>query len=363
MNIRARRGVVAAVLLLVSASMMKVAAADEMRVPFPVDATRSDPNRPARPLGEPYQGFIFDTHGHLASLEGRPTDAGAVTAAKGAAHVRRLNLLPPPNAARQMGVGASLAQMETLRQSSKGFISHLCGSDYLTSWMDDAAKLGRVPPDVDAQMARLETDLKSGACAGVGEIGFRHYIKAKGELEVNVPAAYGPLLAIAETAARLNMPLDLHAEPVEPDGKRHEAEVFGTIALMFERAPNLKLITSHNAMTNVHNARSLLQAYPTLMMNVRFGGYGQQVNWANLEGLVDERRQLYEDWAVLFEEMPDRFMLGMDFFFGGEGNVADHYAANIHLARRVLGSLPPPVAEKIGFNNARRLFGAPPGME
>ena len=348
----------AAALVWVAAAAAAPGTADDKRlaVPFVIDATRSDPARPTRPLGESYKGPIFDTHTHMFRVH----DLDMVSEAMTLARVDRLVLLPTPNSGRAPFTSTILDQMDALRRKTNGAIAVLCGSDYLTPWMQSAAELGSVPDDIDSQMARLARDLKSGACAGVGEIGFRHYDKTGQQLAIDLPAGYPPLLAIAETAAQANAPLDLHAEPVEPRGARHDAEVFGTLGAMFARSPNLRLIASHTAMTNARNARALLAAFPTLTMNVNFGKHASSTDWRNLEGVTDDRRQLYADWAALFEDMPDRFMVGTDFFFGRGGDVPKEYERRIRHVRRVLGSLDPAAARRIAFENAARVFGRQP---
>ena len=252
----------------------------------------------------------------------------------------------------------ALKQMQLLREGSDGRVSVLCGSDYLTEWMNSVGRYrGRSAEEIAQQMARLAGDLKSGACTGVGEIGFRHYDKTRVgyQLLIDLPPVYEPLLAIADTAARLGVPLDLHAEPAEPNGARHEAEVFGTYARMFERNPNLRLVLAHSGMTSVRNARALLVAYPTLMMNINFGKHKHDM-WRNLEAVGDLQGRVYSDWAELFEEMPDRFMVGSDMFFSRVDSPDEGYERRIHHVRRSLGSLAPGAARRIAFENAERVF-------
>jgi predicted TIM-barrel fold metal-dependent hydrolase len=336
-------------------------AAQLLPMPFPIDSATSPSDRPARPFGKSYRGPIFDTHTHLDPDEKHDVaDPSAVTAGLKMADVRRLVLLPTPNAGRTVGISLALSHMQLLRRNSNGQVTVLCGSDYLTEWMNSAL-FGRSAAEIDRQMARLASDLKKGSCDGVGEIGFRHYDKSRvgAQLLINVPAGYPPLLAIADTAARTGVPLDLHAEPVEPDGTRHEAEVFGTIALMFERNPNLQLILSHTAMTNIRNARALLTAFPSLMMNINFAKHRHGM-WRNLEAVSDAEGRLYSDWSALFEEMPDRFMVGSDMFFSRVSGPDEEYQRRIRHIRRSLGSLAPDAARRIAYENAERFFGPLP---
>jgi hypothetical protein len=63
---------------------------------------------------------------------------------------------------------------------------------------------------------------------------------------------------------------------------------------------------------------------------------------------------LYEDWATLFEDMPERFMVGTDEKFGRERE--EKYEKKIGLMRKILGSLDPAAAGLIGHENAERIF-------
>jgi hypothetical protein len=337
--------------------------ADSLPVPFAIDTTRSDLDRPVRPFAQLYEGPLVDTHAHLdepRSGFGRSAGISSddIPAAIAAAKVDRIVVMPTPNSGRR-GHHDANERTQWFGKTSAGRVLALCGSDYLTPWMNNAAGRGNIPSDVDAVMAELAQDLKSGGCAGVGEIGFKHFNKTGMQAVVQLPAGYPPLLAVAATAAQAGVVLDMHAEPVEPEGASHESEVFGTIALMYRQSPNLRLIASHTAMTNPANARALLMAFPALMMNVK--RIGSSVDWDNLEPVNDERGRLYTDWAALFEDMPDRFMIGTDFKFGRQGDhSADAYTQRIHEIRLMLGSLDPAAARKIGVENAERIFGPLP---
>ncbi len=333
----------------------ETAAADDLPVPFAIDATQSDPGRATRPWYVTYSGPLIDTHAHLDPPHGRrPSDVGEVFVAAAKADVALIVLMPTPNEGRSVTASAAAQQRETLRQRSDGHVISLCGAEYLSQWMNFAAQYGRVPDDVDARMAQLTGDLKSGACSGVGEIALRHYDKTGRQPVINLPAAYPPLLAIAQTAARNDVWLDLHAEPVEPDGTPHQAEVFGTVARLFAQAPGLGLIYSHTAMTNVRNARALLKAFPKLMMNLK--PIRNDDHWRNLEPVNNEEGHFYEDWAALFEEMPDRFMIGTDFKFHRKEGGIEKYAKSVRHVRRLLGSLKPDTVRLIAYVNAERVF-------
>ena len=327
-------------------------------LPFKIDATNSDPDRPIRPFSIPYIGPLVDTHSHLVPMRGnKHAFNDDVLEAIEKAHVARIVLLPPPNEA-VFNDPTIKKRREQLRQDSHGRVLVMCGSDYLTQWMNRAASEGKIPDDVNTRMEQLSQDLKGGLCSGAGEIGFFHFNKTGHQNVVKLPALYPPLLAIAETTARAGAWLDMHAEPVEPNGTSHREEVFTTISAMFKRAPELRLICSHTCLTNPQNARALLTAFPNLMMNLK--NFRNPPEWGHLEPITNLDGEIYTDWATLLEEMPDRFMIGMDFMFGR--TEASSYPRNIKKIRKMLGSLNRETARRIAFENAERVFGVVPRL-
>ena len=78
--------------------------------------------------------------------------------------------------------------------------------------------------------------------------------------------------------------------------------------------------------------------------------------WKNLEPITNTQGELYEDWAELFEEMPERFMVGTDMHFGRKGVPIQNYRKKIKQMRKVLGVLKPEAARMIAYENAKRIF-------
>ena len=76
---------------------------------------------------------------------------------------------------------------------------------------------------------------------------------------------------------------------------------------------------------------------------------------------TNSKGRLYNDWAMFFEEMPERFMLGTDEKFGRlRGGVhavkGQKYEKSLQRMRKILGSLKPEAAELIAYKNAERIF-------
>ena len=124
--------------------------------------------------------------------------------------------------------------------------------------------------------------------------------------------------------------------------------------MLLDRNPTLKVILSHTAMTNPDNARRILETYPNVMMNIK--PTMPTESWRVLEPILNNKGELYEDWALLFEEMPDRFMIGSDAKFMRRGFTSDEYEWIIEMLRRMLGNLSAETAQKIAYDNAKKMF-------
>ncbi|MET0106089.1 MAG: amidohydrolase family protein [Sedimenticola sp.] len=325
---------------------------------FEVLKQLSDPSRPARASGGEYDGPIIDTHVHLlkglkrASISdiGRKMDKSGVI---------RMIVLPTPNEGLYPDRRQNAAKRREVVAYDSSRFQRLCGSTYLTRWMQDAHRSGFTESELNRRLARLAQDLERGGCSGIGEIGPLHFEKKRGQHIIHYPLTSEPMMRLVELAARQGAWLDLHAEPIDHNGRSYEEEVFGAIARWYQAYPELKLILSHTGMTNPHNARELLERYPELMMNWKYVPHGISLNWDHLERVQNSDGLLYEDWAQLFEAMPGRFMIGTDARFGTRRFSGKRYRKLIGAIRGMLGGIEPSAAEMIAYRNAERVFGQP----
>ena len=249
-----------ALLLAACQAQAAPAGADLPEPEFKVDHTRWDRDRPARPAGE-YGGPIIDTHVHLHVPKDGPLGDRHLSEILGAAReagVERLIFAPTPNQGRFHEFEDGMRGMLRLVDMGQGRAGHHCGSDLLTVWMNSAFRGGFDAADLDQRLARLEAELDGGPCTAIGEIGPYHFEKSPGQKVIHFPMSFEPFIKLAGLAARKGVWLELHAEPVTPDGVSYEDDVFGGIGLLFRRHPGLKLILAHTAMTNPANARALL---------------------------------------------------------------------------------------------------------
>lgn len=327
----------------------------------PLDKNRTDLTRESRSLGEKYQGSIIDTHNHVFSKLGYPSPDNIFEQLEGL-NIERLIVLPTPNDGYNLERGRMTGDTADLREKigalSNGKGGRLCGGDYFTHWMNTNWEKGFDKADLNGRLARLRGELTTGGCLGIGEIGPYHLEKKSKQHETIFPLDIEPMLRLADLAVELDVPLDLHAEPVHAKGRSYEDEVFGGVAALFKHQPKLKLILSHTAMTNPNTLRALFDAYPTLMVNLKMVKPNhKKLKWNQLEPISNEANELFEDWARLMEAMPERFMVGTDSRFGEDGFKKKRVQKAIRKLRLVLGSLDKAAADLIAHGNARRVFG------
>ncbi len=326
-----------------------------------IDQNRSDLSRMTRSKDKRYNGPIIDAHVHLdPPKSNKIDDAYLQNIIKSLQDngIKKAIFMPVPNEghmAANMGHDGSKAR-KALLQKSENKIALFCGSEYLTNWLHNAYRKGYKETELNKILKRLEKDIDSKIYQGVGEFGLYHFNKNGHQNVIQYPPTFPPFSKVLDLIAKKKVWLDFHAEPVDPNGKSYEKEVFGTIELIFQKYPNFKLIYAHTGMTNTNNLRQIIKKYPNLMIHLK--AIRKHKDWKNLEPITSQNMELYEDWASLFEESPERFLIGTDAKFGRGPQKATikKYAKSIKGVRRLLGSLNSDAAEMIAYKNAQRLF-------
>jgi hypothetical protein len=324
---------------------------------FKIEHTRSNPNRPTRPHGEKYKGPIIDTLVHIFPPRDPNFDESKLK--KIVEVIKKSNVevavfSPTPNDGRRRNYEYLAYLRKRLKDLDTNRIKLFCGSDYISYWLHRSHRNGYTETELQQILNRLRKDIDSSLFAGIGEIGLYHFDKTGRQPVIAFPPNFAPFVRIVDLIAKKRTWLYLHAEPVRPDGMSYEEMVFGGVELLFRRNPDLKLILSHTAMTNPVNVRRMLIRYSNLKMNLKI--INQPENWKHLEVITNPQGELYQDWAQLFEEMPERFIVGTDAkFFRREFNTSN-YKKRIKRLRLILGRLDEKAARLIAYENAQKLF-------
>jgi hypothetical protein len=178
----------------------------------------------------------------------------------------------------------------------------------LSTWMHDPTSLDN-----------LRTRLSKNTYAGIGE--FHAY---GDDIETEV------LRGVIALADKHNLFLHAHSD----------AEA---IHLIFKQDPGARVLWAHSGFEDPGMVGEMLRTYPRL--------------WSDLAFRSDQAYdgEVSADWRALFEEFPDRLMIGTDTYTPERW---PYVTAHAEWTREWLNDLPTDLAEKIAWRNAEGLLKA-----
>lgn len=192
-------------------------------------------------------------------------------------------------------------------------------------WVVPFIRPYRVRPDIQTWMNDPQTDELIAAEFKRG------YYQGIGEFHLSGKAAEGQQVKNAVAfAARHGLYLHAHAD--------EEA-----LEILFRHDPQAKIVWAH---TGFSTAPEQVEAYLRRFPNL----------WCELSyryGITGAGGKLTPEWRALFEQYPDRFLVGSDTWINERW---DSYGSIMAGYRGWLAQLPRAVAEQIAFRNAERLF-------
>ena len=332
----------------------------------------SDSRRAVRPTGEPYAGPLIDAHAHFSSIKKRLPDGAyldRIVKIVESDLVSTVLFLPTPNAGHNKTFPSRWREaFHILHNKAPGRFGALCGATYTNAWLGQSVRGGEEigEAQLNRRLVRLVADMASDACLGFGEFALRHYNKYKADDTrgsqpvIVIPFETAAMHRMFEVVARAGKPINLHIEPMTQYADSHEQGWLSEVTGLARRYPDIPLILSHTGMTRPENLRQILEALPNIYADIRIVEPG--TGWTNLEAVNRHNGAFYEDWARLFEDMPERFMVGTDYKFFKDRNKGKRrevggYGDLVKIYRRALGSLRPDAAETIAHKTAKRVFG------
>lgn len=110
---------------------------------------------------------------------------------------------------------------------------------------------------------------------------------------------------------------------------------------VFRQDPRARVLWAHAGFDSPERVRAMLERFPRLWADLAFRSDPA------IDGRVDP------GWRAVFDAHPERIMLGTDTFTPERWHYVAEHAA---WARRWLATLPPALAEAIGWRNAERLL-------
>jgi hypothetical protein len=234
-----------------------------------------------------------------------------------------------------------------------------------------------VTPELRAKFEERAERLIAEGATGFGEMLALHLCLSQTHSYYGTPPDHPLFLLLADIAARHHVPIDLHTEAV-PQDMPMPANLTQACDLnpsvLPATIPALEGLLAHNRQAKIvwqhigwdntgHMTidllRRLLEAHSNLYLALKIEVRAFQVGNSRApmpNRPVDEKGQILPEWLELIGDYPDRFMVGADEFVSVPGRSTPG-APSFSQTWSLLDQLPPDLAEKVGRDNASRVYG------
>jgi Tat protein secretion system quality control protein TatD with DNase activity len=212
-----------------------------------------------------------------------------------------------------------------------------------------------ITPDANVESLIQETERKlaSGKFFGIGEFIVRHWAYSPGiHAEQDNPIYSELMRRFSVLAAKHDVPMVIHMEGYPT--------LVADFSKLITENPGTRYVWAHNCgRSKAEVIRSLLSRFQNLfcdlggMTNVTTG-YGS--GWPRKEeftALIERDGELFPEMKSLYEEFPDRFMVGTDV---AHAPAMRFYEGRIQRFRKLLEQLSPETRAKIAEQNAIRIY-------
>jgi len=315
---------------------------------------------PRVPAVSPY----VDVHTHIDELTEKSVEL-AVQAMQGDNRAKYLFLPSPFEEVGGRSFDIEALQMITKRYSDK--IALLGGGGTLNPMLVEAIRAGKTSPELEKRFKdRAEAIARQGA-VGFGELTAEHRPSASTPSYQSAPPDHPLLIALSDIAASHDMPIVLHMEAVQDTMPIPESWHVNPLPnpptmrpniAAFERLvahnPRTKIIWAHGGWDNTGIrtpalVRQLLQAHPNLYMEIKIDPLNAGLNSPLDSGATGK---LKPEWLKLFQDFPDRFVIGSDQHYPMPENQPQRWQAVITM----FNQLPPDVRRKVGVENVGKIY-------
>jgi hypothetical protein len=324
-----------------------------------------------------------DVHMHVVSGPDRQlgTAVDRAVARMDALGIAKAVVFPPPMPAPLFDYPDYLAHL----QRYPGRFGFLGGGGYLNSLLHRFAQVDSVTKDVEQRFIGIARRMVNEGAVGFGEIALLHLSLTPGHAFEQARPEHPLMLALVEIAGRRDVVIDLHMDAVPGDSvmqtpaplrkRANPAALIGNI-VGFERLlaheRNARIVWAHGGSDMTGHMtpaliRRLMDAHPNLYMSLRPVPAGVQSSM--LTGLRFHNTLLTEagisaQWLDLLKTHANRFVMGADAFFlaptapseMGAATLSRGNEARLTGAAQLMARLPPDLAQKIGHENAARLY-------
>lgn len=308
---------------------------------------------------------FIDAHTHIVRSTGHNPRGPEQTAPAALAVMDRLGvtlsiLAPPPFPPDRRGE-YGLPELQKLAREHPGRFAFTAGGESLNPMIQDVAPANVTPGVLRDFEAEAEKIARSGA-AGFGELAAEHFSSRRGNHPYESSPPDHPLfLALADIAAKYDMPIELHMEALPRDMPFPKAELAGApnpatvkeniaaFERLLDHNPKARIVWVHagwdlSGERTVLLMRSLMERHPNLFMSVKIDRGGLPMH-----SPFRPDGSLKPPWIGMLLAFRERFVVGSDQFYDQGSGRSEH-------ARAFVDALPAEAASLIAGENVKRIY-------
>lgn len=318
------------------------------------------------------QGWI-DVHFHIVGDKGE--QGGFLEAARDAIDIMdevgmdKALIMSPPRPFQSFDIN----ELAEIQKEYGTRISVMGGGGTLNPMIQHVGDSSEVSAGTKKEFEAIAENIIAKGAKGFGEITAHHVSLNPGHGYEAVAPDHPLLLLLADIAARHDVPIDLHLDPI-PEDVETPAELGSpkNPAMLKENVAAFERLLSHNRKAKIVWAHAgsdpvgfytpelvsqLLTKHPNLYCSIRTVFKRNDSMWHPRHGIND-------NWIEILRQFPDRFVMGTDSFVITPGysgpNGPRVFAERTRIQRRgvneVLSYIDADLARKIGRENAIRIY-------
>lgn len=313
----------------------------------------------------PAASSYIDVHTHI---EGEVADKSTAAAAAVMQRDNRARYLFLPSPFDEGDPRAF--DIELLRKVSQKYgtrMAVLGGGGTLNPMIVEAVRIGRTTPELEKRFKDRAEAIAGQGAPGFGELTAEHRPSASTPSYQSAPPDHPLFMALTDIAASRNMPIVLHMEAVDRDmplpaswrvNSANVPSVLKGNIEGFERLvshnPRARLVWAHGGWDNTgvrtpQLMRRLFRAHPNLYSEIKIDPLNPGLN-SPLEG--GATGNLKAEWLRLFQDFPDRFVIGSDQHYPMPENQPQRWQAAVSM----FNQLPADLRQRIGIDNVARIY-------
>jgi predicted TIM-barrel fold metal-dependent hydrolase len=240
----------------------------------------------------------------------------------------------------------------------------IAGGGSLNAMIQESVRTGNAGPEVKRKFKEKAEALLREGVVGFGEMTAEHF--PSGTPYQYAPADHPLFLLLADIAAEHGVPINIHMEAVtkemppppgvkSPPAPPQLQENIAAFKRLLSHNPRANIIWAHlggdrTGHRTLDLSRRLLQEHPNLYLEVKLDPLRPGPNYP-LERA--DGGKIKADWLKLFQDFPDRFIIGSDQHYDAEpSKELQRWQMSVIL----LNQLPMDLRQKIGMQTAQRLY-------